>query len=158
MSTVPKHIVRIMAILLFGGTALIKLWALLQGWRPAGHDPLFAFMPTLFLTILAICIEVAVAVILCHPRCKGFRMPILLWFSLTLLTYKLGVLASGYHGSCPCLAGDILVPWIGHALNDAIPWIVLPLFILVGTLGSARELLHRHLELATRRDVGARSA
>ena len=85
-------------------TALLKLVSVGSEARGLGaSDPLFDFLSTRQVLLLAAMFELAVAAALFMNRNLVTRCGLLLWISAVFVAYRVGLAAVGFEGHCPCL-------------------------------------------------------
>ncbi|SRR6266536_4832447 len=92
------------ASVLFVFTGFAKVLSALGEARIlAQHDPIFDFLTNRQLIFVAGAMELSVgALIFSWPKILP-RLCLVAWVSTLFLAYRTGLLAIGYHGSCPCL-------------------------------------------------------
>ena len=85
-------------------TALLKLISVGSEARVLGaSDPLFDFLSTRQVLLLAAMFELAVASAIFMNRNLLTRCGLLLWISAVFVAYRIGLAAVGFDGHCPCL-------------------------------------------------------
>ncbi|MCL4180008.1 MAG: hypothetical protein KJ072_19955 [Verrucomicrobia bacterium] len=115
-------------------TAILKLFSVASEARGLGiSDPLFDFLTTRQVLLLAAMFELTVAAALFMNRNLLTRCGLLLWISAVFVAYRVGLAAVGFDGHCPCLGALNYGLPISPAVMDRLA-LGLLVFLVAGSL------------------------
>ena len=131
-------------------TALLKLVSVASEARGLGAaDPLFDFLTTRRVLLLAAMFELAVAAALFMNRNLLTRCGLLLWISAVFVAYRIGLVAVGFDGHCPCLGTLNYGLPISPSVADRVA-LGLLVFLVSGSLWCGGSALKEHREAEPR--------
>ncbi|MCL4180012.1 MAG: hypothetical protein KJ072_19975 [Verrucomicrobia bacterium] len=115
-------------------TAILKLISVASEARGLGaSDPLFDFLTTRQVLLLAAMFELGTVVAMVVNRNVLTRCGLLLWISAVFVAYRVGLAAVGFDGHCPCLGALNYGLPISPAVMDRLA-LGLLVFMVAGSL------------------------